>query len=69
MHGIFCIATDWRNYAEHIDSVIDLNENFTIKIRLIHKGEGEANRPSTKFEKKGLKKGHLIWDWVLKKTN
>ena len=69
MHGIFCIATDWRNYAEHIDSVIDLNENFTIKIRLIHKGEGEINRPSTKFEKKGLKKGHLIWDWVLKKTN
>ena len=61
--GSLMIATDWANYAEHIDDVIGHHAAFDIVERRQHDGDQPINRPSTKFEARGLREGHHIWDW------
>ncbi len=67
--GQLHIATDWNNYAEHIIEIIEKNTDFIVSKHLKHNGKIKLERPTTKFEKKGLKKGHFIWDWVLTKIS
>ncbi len=61
--GSWHIATDWANYAEHIDEVLSQADQFTCSERREHDGEAPLDRPQTKFERRGLKKGHRIFDW------
>ncbi|MGI9272467.1 MAG: tRNA (guanosine(46)-N7)-methyltransferase TrmB [Woeseiaceae bacterium] len=61
------IATDWANYAEHIDEVLEDSPLFSCAERREHDGERPLARPPTKFERRGLKKGHKIWDWRFEK--
>ena len=62
-NGTLNIATDWANYAEHIDEVLSQSDRFTCTERREHDGEQPLDRPQTKFERRGLKKGHRICDW------
>ncbi|MCH9694221.1 MAG: tRNA (guanosine(46)-N7)-methyltransferase TrmB [Gammaproteobacteria bacterium] len=66
--GVLNIATDWANYAEHIDTIIAESDRVTRKERREHDGDQPFDRPRTKFERRGLRKGHRIWDWSLAKT-
>lgn len=59
------IATDWTDYAEHIDLELTRSPNFRIVERREHDGSRPLERPPTKFEKRGLKLGHPIVDWKL----
>ncbi len=60
------IATDWENYAEQIDELIAQSSEFTLAERHLHKGGFESlERQTTRFERRGLRKGHSIWDWLL----
>lgn len=59
------IATDWANYAEHIDAVLDASSRFRRGECREHLGEQAPDRPTTRFEQRGLKQGHRIFDWVL----
>lgn len=61
-NGSLNIATDWAEYAEHIDDVVGQSNRFTCSERREHDGEQPLDRPRTKFERRGLKKGHRIWD-------
>jgi tRNA (guanine-N7-)-methyltransferase len=61
--GALHIATDWENYAEHIDLTLAASGLFTLGERREHDGDQPLDRPSTKFERRGLRKGHRIWDW------
>jgi tRNA (guanine-N7-)-methyltransferase len=61
--GTLHVATDWANYAEHIDEVFASVDLFDCDERREHDGDRPLDRPSTKFEKRGLKKGHRIVDW------
>ncbi len=61
--GTLNIATDWAQYAEHIDQVLGASDRFECRERREHDGSRPLNRPGTKFERRGLKKGHRIWDW------
>ena len=61
--GALHIATDWANYAEHIDAVMRASERFEVSDRREHDGDQPLDRPRTKFEQRGLGKGHRIWDW------
>ncbi len=61
--GSLHIATDWENYAEHIDEVLSDSGLFTLTERRVHDGDRPLDRPRTKFERRGLKAGHRIWDW------
>ena len=63
--GSFHIATDWENYAEQIAHVIDSQDCFTLSERRVHGGDNPLDRPVTKFERRGRRLGHKVWDWRL----
>ena len=65
--GTLHIATDWANYAEHIDAVFSRSDRFSCRERREHGGEAPLDRPQTKFERRGLRKGHRIVDWCFEK--
>jgi tRNA (guanine-N7-)-methyltransferase len=59
-------ATDWQEYAEQILAV------FAAESGLVNTAPGFAPRPDyrplTKFESRGLKLGHGVWDIIFRKT-
>ena len=61
--GSLHVATDWANYAEHIDATLADYPGFSCAERRDHAGNEPLDRPRTKFEQRGLKKGHRIVDW------
>jgi tRNA (guanine-N7-)-methyltransferase len=63
------IATDWENYAQHIDDVLEESALFNCAERREHGGDQPMQRPATKFERRGLRKGHRIWDWRFQKID
>jgi tRNA (guanine-N7-)-methyltransferase len=65
--GTLRIATDWTGYAEHIDAVLAASVRFEPGERREHTGEAPLDRPPTKFERRGVTKGHGIVDWVFTK--
>lgn len=60
--GILHLVTDWEDYAKHILTIIgntpDWNDNVSGHLF----ASQIANRPQTKFERRGLNLGHKIWD-------
>lgn len=66
--GTLHIATDWAGYAAHIDEILSRSDRFISIERREHGGEAPLDRPRTKFERRGLRKGHRICDWVFRKT-
>lgn len=61
--GSLHIATDWANYAEHIEETLAAADRFECSERREHDGDKPLDRPMTKFERRGLRKGHRIFDW------
>lgn len=67
--GSLHIATDWENYAAHIDALVARSPEFILEERTVHnEGLTSQDRPPTKFERRGLRLGHRIWDWQLRKA-
>lgn len=66
--GSLHVATDWANYAEHIDALMAAAPEFACAERREHDGDAPLDRPVTKFERRGLGKGHKIWDWRFERT-
>ena len=62
------IATDWANYAEHIDAAFAESEDFRCAERREHAGDRPLDRAVTKFERRGLRHGHAIVDWRFEKN-
>jgi tRNA (guanine-N7-)-methyltransferase len=66
--GYLHLATDWQPYAEQMLQVLSAEP-------LLHNtatdasgyAEKPAYRPLTKFENRGLKLGHGVWDLVFHK--
>ena len=67
--GTLHIATDWANYAEHIDEVMRDSVLFELEECRGHAGDQPLDRPGTKFERRGLKRGHRIVDWRFRKRH
>jgi tRNA (guanine-N7-)-methyltransferase len=63
--GALCIATDWRDYADHIDDLLAAGNLFSLLERREHAGDRPLDRPVTRFERRGLTAGHTIVDWHL----
>jgi tRNA (guanine-N7-)-methyltransferase len=67
MGGLIHMATDWEPYAEHMMEVLSADD------RIINTaGEGQysarpAYRPVTKFEQRGERLGHGVWDLIFSK--
>ena len=64
--GIFHIATDWENYAGHIMDVMSSTPGF-----INDAGDGRFSprqgRPETKYEHRGQRLGHGVWDIIFRK--
>lgn len=65
--GVIHMATDWENYAEHMLEV--LNEAALLE----NCSDGDYAerpdwRPLTKFENRGHKLGHGVWDLLFKRA-
>lgn len=63
--GYLHAATDWQEYAEQILSVLAAEPVLTNTAAAY--AERPAWRPQTKFETRGLKLGHGVWDIVFRK--
>jgi len=63
--GYIHCATDWENYAEQMLEV--LNGEPSLENTCSGYAERPAYRPQTKFETRGLRLGHGVWDLLFKK--
>lgn len=66
--GILHLATDWENYAEHMLEVMSAAEGFTNLSEDNTFIPRPDERPLTKFEKRGHRLGHGVWDLQFKVT-
>lgn len=60
--GSFHMATDWQHYAEQMLEVMDAAPGFTNSAGHGHYSPKPEYRPQTKFERRGLRLGHGVWD-------
>jgi tRNA (guanine-N7-)-methyltransferase len=65
--GYLHCATDWQPYAEQMLQVLSAEPT------LVNTAAGYAQRPAwrpqTKFEQRGLKLGHGVWDLLFKRSS
>jgi len=66
--GFFHAATDWQDYAEHMMDALSA-EGLRFENQA---GPGEyaprpVDRPLTKFEQRGQRLGHGVWDLIFKR--
>lgn len=60
--GVFHLATDWEPYAEHMLEVLNVAPgltNLSVDQTSVPRPE---ERPVTKFERRGERLGHGVWD-------
>ncbi len=65
--GIFHMATDWEHYAQHMLGELNnspLFTNLSEDSRFVPRPD---DRPVTKFEKRGQRLGHGVWDMLFQK--
>ena len=65
--GILHCATDWQPYAEQMLDVLSSNEHLQNTAPSF--APRPDYRPLTKFENRGLKLGHGVWDLVFRKKD
>lgn len=66
--GYFHMATDWENYAEHMLQVASNCHQLDNKGGVGQFIPRPDSRPVTKFERRGQKLGHGVWDLLLVKN-
>ncbi|NVK22321.1 MAG: tRNA (guanosine(46)-N7)-methyltransferase TrmB [Kangiellaceae bacterium] len=66
--GVLHLATDWENYAEHMLEVLSPMKEYS---NLSETGDfvpRPDSRPLTKFEARGHRLGHGVWDLMFSKV-
>lgn len=66
--GLFHLATDWENYARHMLQVLNacpVFKNLSTANTYVPRPE---SRPLTKFELRGHKLGHGVWDLLYQRA-
>jgi tRNA (guanine-N7-)-methyltransferase len=64
--AVLHVATDWENYAAHILSVLDAST--ALRNLADSYASRPEQRPQTKFETRGLKLGHQVWDMLFERV-
>ena len=62
--GRLHLATDWADYAEHMHSVLDAAPRWRADPRHASPTDRPPWRIETHFERRGLRLGHGVWDFV-----
>jgi len=60
--GYLHFATDWEDYAQQILQVLEAAPEFINCVAAGHFSPRPPQRPLTKFEQRGLRLGHGVWD-------
>jgi tRNA (guanine-N7-)-methyltransferase len=70
--GYLHCATDWEEYAQQMLEVLSAEPLLANTVESTEAAPGYAPkpdyRPLTKFENRGLKLGHGVWDLVFRKV-
>ncbi|GAB6264170.1 tRNA (guanosine(46)-N7)-methyltransferase TrmB [Photobacterium sp. R1] len=66
--GIFHMATDWENYAEHMVEVMNVAPGYANTATDGDYIPRPDDRPLTKFEARGHRLGHGVWDMKFART-
>ena len=66
--GYFHAATDWQHYAESMLEVLSASEGLKNTSLSQDYCERPDYRPLTKFEQRGLRLGHGVWDLIFRKV-
>jgi tRNA (guanine-N7-)-methyltransferase len=61
-NGVFHMATDWQAYAEHMMDVMNATPDFKNTLADGGFAHRPNYRPETKFERRGERLGHGVWD-------
>lgn len=67
--GVFHMATDWEDYAKHMMRVMNTTEGYENTAGQNQYLPRPDYRPLTKFEQRGQRLGHGVWDLIFKKVN
>lgn len=62
------VATDWEHYALWITDILKNNSQLVNQANAGDYVERPEYRPLTKFENRGLKLGHGVWDIIYRKA-
>ncbi|ATC93801.1 tRNA (guanosine(46)-N7)-methyltransferase TrmB [Pseudoalteromonas tunicata] len=65
--GVFHMATDWENYAEHMLEVMQVAEGYKNLSQENNYVPRPEFRPLTKFEQRGHRLGHGVWDLMFER--
>ena len=65
--GVLHMATDWQDYAEQMMAVLSNTPGFANEAGKGSYAPRPAYRPVTKFEKRGQRLGHGIWDLLFRR--
>jgi tRNA (guanine-N7-)-methyltransferase len=66
--GVLHLATDWQPYAEHMMEVMSAAPGYSNQMGANNFSPRPEFRPVTKFEKRGQRLGHGVWDLLFEKT-
>lgn len=66
--GLLHVATDWQDYAEHILQTLGEAEGFR-NLAAAGYSPRPAFRPVTKFEQRGERLGHGVWDLLFERVS
>jgi len=65
--GYLHLATDWEDYTEHMMTVVSASPDFDNPAGTGRFAGDRGERPQTKFERRGLSKGHGVWDLIVRR--
>ena len=65
--GTLHLATDWENYAEQMMEVLTAAEGLSNAHSDASFAPRPEHRPLTKFELRGERLGHEVWDLVFRR--
>lgn len=66
--GIFHMATDWQHYAQYMMNTMSATTAFKNKAGQDAYSPRPAYRPITKFERRGQRLGHDVWDLLFERV-
>ncbi|MBX2808817.1 MAG: tRNA (guanosine(46)-N7)-methyltransferase TrmB [Cellvibrionaceae bacterium] len=67
--GVCHLATDWQPYADAMMAVMSDSEGFANQAGAQRFATRPTYRPETKFERRGERLGHGVWDLLFSKTH
>lgn len=67
--GVCHLATDWEAYAEQMMEVMTLAEGYENQQAQYHYAPRPDYRPLTKFENRGQRLGHGVWDLLFSRQD